>query len=183
MFVPIQAVDAPNPEMCWCWVAGFTATAFAAGVPGIFVVPPELEPDDELDDPPLEEEDDPPPEEEEEEDEEEEEEEEEEEAAPPDEEEEELPYDAVPDDAPELSPKLVPLVDPEDDPGSTTPEGPEGEAVPQAAMANAATGAPIRDRKRMGGSFPRERNGEIRPEAFVGGSRFTSYPGAVENCQ
>jgi hypothetical protein len=29
-------VDAPNPEMRWCCVPGFTVTALAAGVPGTF---------------------------------------------------------------------------------------------------------------------------------------------------
>jgi hypothetical protein len=49
--VPSHAVDAPNPEICWCTVAGFTVTAFAAGVPGCFVVDPELDPEEELDAP------------------------------------------------------------------------------------------------------------------------------------
>jgi hypothetical protein len=45
-------VDAPNPEICWCAVDGFTVTAFGAGVPFGFIVEPELEPDpEELDDP------------------------------------------------------------------------------------------------------------------------------------
>src|SRR5580658_9456945 len=47
--VPSHAVDAPNPEICWCTVAGFTVTAFEAGVPGCFIVAPELDPEEELD--------------------------------------------------------------------------------------------------------------------------------------
>jgi hypothetical protein len=53
MAVPSHAVDAPNPEMCWCCVPGFTVTAPAAAVPAAFeddALEEEVEVEAELDD-------------------------------------------------------------------------------------------------------------------------------------
>jgi hypothetical protein len=165
--VPSHAVDAPNPEICWCTVDGFTVTAPEAGVPGCFVVAPELDPEEELDEPEDElepddpasedEPDDPVPEDELEPD----------DPVPEDELEpdESVPdellelVDPAPDDVPDPEvlefdpdvPELVAYVVPELDPCSLEPEPPFCDPPPQAASAkDVAMGATRRDRIRMG---------------------------------
>src|SRR5580704_794795 len=156
--VPSHAVDAPNPEICWCTVAGFTVTAPEAGVPGCFAVDPELDPEEELDASEDElEPDDPVPEDELESDDPVSEDELEPDESVPDELLELV--DPVPDDVPDPDvlefdpdvPELVAYVVPELDPWSFEPEPPFCVPPPQAARANdVATSATRRDRIRMG---------------------------------
>jgi hypothetical protein len=128
-------------------VAGFTVTAFEAGVPGSFIVAPELEPEEELDasEDELESgcsasEDELDPDE----------------LAP-----EELPelVDPIPDDVPDPevlefdpdAPELAPSIVPELDPCSLEPEPPFCVPPPHAPRASeVARGATRRDRIRMG---------------------------------